>query len=82
MAERDPRPRFQRSAHINVTSHRALEQLLRGFNTACNARRQRVQDENVARLDDLDIPRIELPELNPPVALGELKDLAAKFVVS
>ena len=29
---------------IDVTSHRALEQPLRGFNTACNARRQRVLD--------------------------------------
>ena len=29
---------------INVYSHRALEQLLRGFNTAYNARRQRVLD--------------------------------------
>ena len=30
--------------NINVYSHRALEQLLRGFNQACNARRQRVLD--------------------------------------
>jgi anion-transporting ArsA/GET3 family ATPase len=44
------------------------------------ARRQQVQDENVARLDTLDIPRIELPDLNPPVELGELKDLAACFL--
>ncbi len=29
---------------INICSHRALEQLLRGFNTAYNARRQRVLD--------------------------------------
>ncbi len=29
---------------INVYSHRALEQLLRGFNQAYNARRQRVLD--------------------------------------
>jgi transposase InsO family protein len=29
---------------IAVHSHRALEQLLRGFNAACNARRQRVLD--------------------------------------
>jgi hypothetical protein len=27
-----------------IHSHRALEQPLRGFNTACNARRQRVLD--------------------------------------
>ena len=29
---------------INIYSHRALEQMLRGFNTAYNARRQRVLD--------------------------------------
>ena len=29
---------------INAHSHRALEQLLRGFNTAYNTRRQRVLD--------------------------------------
>ena len=44
------------------------------------AQRQRVQDENAARLDGLDLPRIELPDLNPPVELGELKDLAACFL--
>ena len=43
------------------------------------ARRQQVQDENSARLDTLDLPRVELPDLNPPVELGELKDLAACF---
>jgi Oxyanion-translocating ATPase len=41
--------------------------------------RQRVQDENAQRLDLLDLPRIELPDLNPPVELGELKILAARF---
>ena len=29
---------------INIHSHRSLEQLLRGFNQACNAPRQRVLD--------------------------------------
>ncbi len=29
---------------INIYSHRAMEQVLRGFNTAYNARRQRVLD--------------------------------------
>ena len=43
------------------------------------AQRQRVQDENAARLDALDLPRIELPDLNPPVELGELNELAACF---
>ena len=44
------------------------------------AQRQRVQHENAERLDALDLPRIELPDLNPPVQLGELKDLAARFL--
>jgi anion-transporting ArsA/GET3 family ATPase len=43
------------------------------------ARRQQVQDENAARLDSVELPRIELPDLNPPVEIGELKDLAACF---
>jgi anion-transporting ArsA/GET3 family ATPase len=44
------------------------------------AQRQRVQDENTKRLDALDLPRITLPDLNPPVDVGELKDLAACFL--
>jgi anion-transporting ArsA/GET3 family ATPase len=51
-----------------------------GTEMADYARRQQVQDENAARLDALDLPRIELPDLNPPVELGELKDLAAHFL--
>jgi hypothetical protein len=47
---------------------------------AAYAQRQQVQDENAARLDTLGLPRIELPDLNPPVELGELKDLAAWFL--
>ena len=46
---------------------------------AAYAERQQVQDENAARLDHLGLPRIELPDLNPPVELGELMDLAACF---
>jgi anion-transporting ArsA/GET3 family ATPase len=46
---------------------------------AAYAQRQQVQDVNAARLDTLDLPRIELPDLNPPVGLGELMDLAACF---
>jgi anion-transporting ArsA/GET3 family ATPase len=46
---------------------------------AAYAERQQVQNENAARLDALDLPRIELPDLNPPVELGELMDLAAHF---
>jgi anion-transporting ArsA/GET3 family ATPase len=43
------------------------------------AERQRIQAENSLRLDSLDVPRIELPDLNPPVGLGELNELAAQF---
>jgi anion-transporting ArsA/GET3 family ATPase len=44
------------------------------------AERQQVQQDNELRLDSLALPRIELPDLNPPVELGELKDLAACFL--
>jgi anion-transporting ArsA/GET3 family ATPase len=47
---------------------------------AAYAERQQVQDENNARLDTLGLPRIELPDLNPPVELGELMDLATRFI--
>jgi anion-transporting ArsA/GET3 family ATPase len=46
---------------------------------AAYAERQQVQEQNAARLDALDLPRIELPDLNPPVELGELMDLAGRF---
>jgi len=44
------------------------------------AERQQLQDENSARLDALSLPRIELPDLNPPVELGELTELASLFL--
>jgi len=43
------------------------------------ADRQTVQAENRARLAAVDAPRIELPDLTPPVDLGELNELAAYF---
>jgi anion-transporting ArsA/GET3 family ATPase len=43
------------------------------------AQRQRVEENNQARLAELGLPRITLPDLNPPVEVGELKDLAARF---
>lgn len=43
------------------------------------AERQQLQEANAARLDALPLPRIELPDLNPPVELGELTELAARF---
>jgi len=45
------------------------------------ADRQTVQAENRARLASVDAPRIELPDLTPPVDLGELNELAAYFQV-
>ena len=44
------------------------------------ADRQTVQAENRARLESVDAPRIELPDLTPPVDLGELNELAAYFL--
>jgi anion-transporting ArsA/GET3 family ATPase len=43
------------------------------------AERQEIQAENTARLDAVDVPRVQLPDLNPPVELGELNELAACF---
>ena len=44
------------------------------------ADRLEIQAENAARLDELDLPRIELPDLNPPVERGELNELAERFL--
>ncbi len=44
------------------------------------AERQRVQDENEARLDEIDLPRVVLPDLIPPIELGELNELAGYLV--
>jgi anion-transporting ArsA/GET3 family ATPase len=43
------------------------------------AERQQIQGENQARLDAVTVPRIELPELNPPVDLSEVYVLAEYF---
>jgi anion-transporting ArsA/GET3 family ATPase len=43
--------------------------------------RQDAQEETASRLDTIDRPRIELPDLTPPVELGELNELAAYFRV-
>jgi hypothetical protein len=39
-----------------------------------------LQAANAAHLDALDLPRIELPDLNPPVERGELNELAQRFL--
>ena len=44
------------------------------------AQRLRLQSSNASRLDELTLPRIELPDLTPPVQLGELRELAALFL--
>ena len=46
------------------------------------AHRLELQAVNAARLDAVDAPRITLPDLNPPVELGELNELARCFLVS
>jgi anion-transporting ArsA/GET3 family ATPase len=40
------------------------------------ADRQDIQALNASRLDELELPRIVLPDLNPPVERGELNELA------
>ena len=45
------------------------------------AARQRIQADNSGQLDALKLPRVQLPELNPPVELGELQELAGCFLV-
>ena len=54
---------------INVYSHRALEQLLRGFNTAYNARRQRVLNGRTPNQIVTDHLKAE-PELANPAPYG------------
>jgi len=41
--------------------------------------RQDAQAETASQLDTIDCPRIELPELTPPIELGALSELAAYF---
>jgi hypothetical protein len=44
------------------------------------AARQREQADIADRLDSITAPRITLPELTPPVDLGELMELASCFL--
>jgi anion-transporting ArsA/GET3 family ATPase len=43
------------------------------------ADRLRIEQENERRLDKVAAPRIELPDLNPPVEISELHQLARVF---
>ena len=45
------------------------------------ATRQQIQTENAQRLDAIALPRVQLPDLNPPVGVGELDELAAYLLV-
>ena len=65
-----------RKANVAVAHAAAL-----AAEMAVYAQQQRIQAQNATRLDELDVPRIQLPELNPPVELGELHELAACFTV-
>ncbi len=44
------------------------------------AHRQRLQVQNAALLDAIDAPRVELPDLTPPIDRGELNELAGYLV--
>jgi hypothetical protein len=50
-----------------------------GREVAEYAARLELQADNAKRLDEVGLPRIELPDLNPPVAVGELSELAVRF---
>ncbi|MEP6599190.1 MAG: ArsA-related P-loop ATPase [Actinomycetota bacterium] len=54
----------------------AFAELL-GRQMAEYANRQRLQRRNASLLHTIDRPRLELPDLKPPVDLGELKELAS-----
>jgi anion-transporting ArsA/GET3 family ATPase len=57
------------AAHTPALAHEMVEY----------AQRQRLQADNRERLAALDLPLVTLPELNPPVGLGELAELARCF---
>ncbi|MEO6886966.1 MAG: ArsA-related P-loop ATPase [Jatrophihabitantaceae bacterium] len=65
-----------RKANVAPTHAAALAAEMTSY-----AGRQQLQLENAERLDAIELPRIELPDLNPPVELGELTELAACFTV-
>jgi anion-transporting ArsA/GET3 family ATPase len=66
-----------RKANVPVVHAEALAQEMAGY-----AERQKIQAENERQLDAVEVPRIELPDLNPPVELGELQELASCFTVT
>ena len=66
-----------RKANVAAVHAEPLAQEMREY-----AERQQVQAENARVLDAVTAPRLELPDLNPPVELGELNELAARFTVA
>ena len=64
-----------RKANITASHARALAAEMTEYRE-----RQQLQAENAERLDAVPAPRIQLPELNPPVELGELNELAQRFL--
>ncbi|MGI8762290.1 MAG: ArsA-related P-loop ATPase [Jatrophihabitantaceae bacterium] len=65
-----------RKANVPVSHAEALAREMRAY-----AERQQIQAENTERLEAVGAPRLSLPDLNPPVELGELNELAACFLV-
>jgi anion-transporting ArsA/GET3 family ATPase len=63
------------TANVNTGYAPALAQEVADY-----AQRLRLQRNNEERLDELKLPRIELPDLNPPVQLGEINELAELFL--
>ncbi len=67
---------------INIYSHRALEQLLRGFNAAYNARRQRVLEghtPNQVVAEHLEA-KAELANLTPHGRAGPCDTTKARLI--
>jgi anion-transporting ArsA/GET3 family ATPase len=63
-----------RKANVPAALAAALGDEMRAY-----ADRLDIQAENEARLEVVNAAQIELPDLNPPVELGELNELAARF---
>jgi anion-transporting ArsA/GET3 family ATPase len=62
-------------AGLNAGYADALAREVAGY-----AQRLKLQQTNATRLDALRLPRVELPDLNPPVELGELRQLSELFL--
>jgi hypothetical protein len=63
-----------RSVNLSAELAPALAQEIKNY-----ADRLRMEQENERRLDKIAAPRIELPDLTPPVEISELHQLARAF---